>query len=67
MEIPSFLDEEVLTHPMYWLLTAGAEIALMIGFKAQSAWGVGVMPFWQIIMVLAFLPIATYIVMMKMI
>lgn len=66
MEIPSWLDEDVIGNPMYWLLTAGAELALMIGFKLQSQWGTELsMPIYSKIITLALIPVASYFVTMK--
>lgn len=66
MEIPEWIDEDIIRNPMYWVLTAAAEFALIIGFRLQSAWSSGdVMPFWSMMFVLAVLPIASYFVTMK--
>lgn len=65
MGIMDYLDEEIIYNPMYWLLTAGAEIALMLGFKFQSSWGIETMPLLSSIGVLAAVPVAAYFVVMK--
>lgn len=66
MELPSFIDEDVIYNPIYWLLTAGAELALMVGFKAQKYWGAGTIPFWNMILILILLPLMSYLVVKKM-
>lgn len=61
-----FLDEDIIYNPMYWLLTAGVEIALMLGFKFQSQWSAGVsMPLLSKLGTLAVIPIVAYFVVMK--
>jgi hypothetical protein len=60
-----FLDEDIIYNPMYWLLTAGAEFALILGFKLQTEWGVGAMPFYSMLLTLAAIPIVSYFVVMK--
>jgi len=66
MEMPSWLDSEVIFSAPYWLLTGGAELALMIGFKLQSSWGAGAtMPFLSKVLVLALVPVAAYILALK--
>ena len=66
MEIPSWIDSDIINNPMYWLLTAGAEFALLIGFKAQGWWGSGVtMPFFSKLGILLIIPIVSYFVVMK--
>lgn len=66
MDLPSFIDEDVLQNPMYWLLTFAAEIALLIGFKAQSLWGTEIgMPIMTKIITLALVPLASYVIIKK--
>jgi len=63
MELPSWIDEEVVYSLGFWLLTIGAELALMIGFKAQSAWGTEIgMSLFSKIMTLALVPVAAYFI-----
>lgn len=35
------IDADVLYSPAYWVLTIGAEIAVLIGFKGTQLWGAG--------------------------
>ena len=66
MDIPGWIDEDIIYNPMYWLLTAGAEFALLIGFKAQSYWGAGLgMSLWSKILTLALIPVGAYFVFGK--
>lgn len=66
MELPSFIDEEVITNPFYWMLTAGAELALLIGFKLQGSWSADIaMPFYSKLLTLILVPVACYFVTWK--
>jgi hypothetical protein len=66
VELPGFLDSDILGNPMYWMLTAGAELALILGFKFQSSWGAGAsMPWYSMVLTLAAVPIASYFIVMK--
>jgi hypothetical protein len=52
---------------MYWLMTAGAELALILGFKFQSSWGAGVsMPWYSMALTLLLVPVAAYVIVLKM-
>ena len=62
MSWDEIIDPEVIQNPSYWFLTVGAELALMIGFKTQDAWGNGAMPFYTKLIVLAAVPIAAYVI-----
>lgn len=65
MDMPSFLDEEVIFNPMYWLLTGGAILALLIGFKSQTLWSNGSMPLSTMIITICGVPIASYFIVWK--
>ena len=68
-----FLDEEIIYNPMYWLLTGGVEIALMLGFKGASNGMFGLVastgemgiPWYTEILALIIMPIVAYFVIMK--
>ena len=63
MSWDDYIDSETLTDPMYWLLTGGAELALLIGFKAQGLWGSDMgMSIWSKIGTLALVPVASYFI-----
>lgn len=65
MSWDDFIDTEIVSNPAYWLLAGGAEFALLIGFKLQSAWGTDMgMPLLMKVLVLALIPIAAYFVVM---
>lgn len=56
-----YIDTDILGSPMYWILTAGAELALLIGFKSQSLWNTEMgMSIWSKIGVLALIPFISY-------
>lgn len=63
MSLSDYLDTERLADPMYWLLTGGAEVALLIGFKAQGLWATDIgMSIWSKLLTLALVPIASYFI-----
>jgi uncharacterized protein YacL len=64
MGIEEYLDTEIFSHPAYWILSAGAIIAIIIGFKSSDLWGNGGVPFFQQIIVIAIIPIAAYFIML---
>lgn len=67
MELPSWIDSDVLSSSAFWLLAGGAEFALLIGFKMQSSWGTDIgMSLASKIITLALVPIAAYFIAMKM-
>ena len=67
MGLDDYLDEEIIQNPMFWLLTAGAEFALLIGFKLQgSLWSAEVeMPLLSKILTLLLVPILGYFITKK--
>lgn len=62
MSWDDYIDSERVSDPMYWLLTGGAELALLIGFKAQGLWGGMSMSIWSKLLTLALVPVAAYFV-----
>lgn len=67
MSLDDFLDTEILYSPVYWLLAGGAELALLIGFKAQGLWNAGAgMPFFSKVVTLVAIPIVAYFIVMFM-
>ena len=67
MEIPSIIDTDVISNPMYWLLTAGAEFALLLVFKLQGSWSAGSsMPLTSKLITLALVTVASYVIALKM-
>lgn len=60
-----YIDTEIIYNPGYILMTAGAELALIIGFRAQSIWNQGsTTSIWTMIMTLILIPIASYFITM---
>ena len=39
MDLPDWIDEDIIANPAYWIITIGAELAILLGFKAQKVWG----------------------------
>jgi hypothetical protein len=37
MEVPSWLDEDIIASPAFWILGGGLTIAFLIGFKLQTS------------------------------
>ena len=64
MDVPDFLDNEVLSNIGFWFLTVGAEFALMIGFKLAEQWGNGGVGWVTKILSLALVPVAAYFITM---
>lgn len=61
MSFDELLDTETLSNPMYWLLTGGTELALLIGFKAQGLWTSEMgMTLWTKLAILGAVPILAY-------
>lgn len=66
MSLMDWIDEDVIFNPMYWFLTGAVEIALLIGFKLQSAWTADVsMPLYSKIGTLLLIPVASYFIVKK--
>jgi uncharacterized membrane protein len=66
MDWDDYLDPDIIYNPMYWLLVAGAEFAILLGFKAQTLWSTEVsMPLISKIAVLLCIPIMGYFVTKK--
>ena len=63
MEIPEFLDSEVLQSPRFIMLTFGAMVALMIGMNSSGliSEGEGIGKLTQLL-ILACVPVMAYIV-----
>lgn len=40
MDLPSFIDEDVVYSLTFWMLTLGTLVAFLIGFKLSTAFGV---------------------------
>lgn len=67
MELPDWIDSETLYHPMYWLLTLGAEFALLLGFKSQEFWGTEIgMPWYAKLLTLVLVPVAAFFIVNKL-
>ena len=65
MSFDDFIDTEVIYSPAYWMLTIGAELALLIGFKAQGLWNTEMgMPITFKILTLAAVPIVAYFIVL---
>lgn len=64
--LDELLDADTLYNPAFWMLAAGAEFALLLGYKAQSLWGIGTMPFYTLIITMLLVPVAAYFITMKM-
>ena len=63
MSWDDYIDTERVTDPVYWMLTGGAELALLIGFKAQGLWSAGMeMSIWSKLLTLALVPVAAYFI-----
>ena len=68
-----FLDEDIIYNPMYWLLTAGVEFALILGFKGASNGMFGLVastgemgiPWYTEILALIIMPVIIYFTVMK--
>lgn len=66
MELPEWIDSEVIGSPMYWVLTIGAEFALLLGFKGQELWGTDIgMPWYAKLITLLLVPVASYFITKK--
>lgn len=40
MDLPEFIDTEIISSVGYWIITLGTMIALLIGFKLSASFGV---------------------------
>lgn len=65
-DIFEYFDSDVIYNPMYWLLTAGAIIAVILGFSTQTLWGTDVgMPLYSKILTIVLIPIVSYMIVLK--
>lgn len=59
------IDPEVIYSPVYWILTAGTIVALLLGFASQSAWSSELtMPFMTKAIIIVLIPIVAYFVVL---
>ena len=73
MEIPEFIDSEVINSPWFWIFFAASEISFLVGFKlaANGLFGVAAgaetydIPFLTKLMILAIDPLIVYIISLK--
>lgn len=73
MDIPEFIDTDIIHSPGFWLLTAGAWIAFLLGFKGADTGLFGLSSSgdaFQIdpiikILIMLLTPVMAYLVSMK--
>lgn len=71
MELPGFLDEDIIYGFTFWILTLGTMVAFLIGFKLSGAFGVVgsdaeyQIPFLVKLVLIALTPVIAYLVTMK--
>jgi len=56
------IDMEIFYNPIFWFLTIGTEIALLIGFRSATLWGNGGLPLLTQVVILLAVPVVAYFV-----
>ena len=63
MGFEDYVDMDVIASPAYWLLTIGAAVALLLGFKMQDMWNTGLsIPIYSMIGILVIIPVVAYFI-----
>ena len=71
MELPSFIDEDIVYSIGFWILTLGTMIAFLIGFKLSGVFGVVGseneynIPFMVKLLLILLTPVMAYLVSLK--